>query len=327
MKHPVDTVSVGILKWGPKDVRFFTDGWGDDELLHPPDLERLPIAPLAVQWLTAEDRGDLVVTHGAFSSPVANLPHRAGQGSVLRIEPPDPTNRVVILMPAWNEHEPRVRVALAKRLASHGITSIILENAFFGSRHPDPTEGHPIRTVADFMVMGESAVTEARGILAWLRELGHDIGVAGYSMGGNTAALVSATLPFPVATAPLAAAYSPGPVFTEGVLWHGVSWDALGGVEQSENLSEVLGRVSVLNIAPRSHVANAVLVGARSDAYIPRHTTEDLAAHWPGSELRWESGGHATLVWYRKGRLTAAVVDAFNRMYPGSEPWLLPQGR
>ena len=319
MRHPIDLRSVGILKWGPRHVRFFTDGWGDDSLLQPPDLAGLPIQPLPITWLTAEDREDVVVTHGAFSSPVTHLPHRAGQGSVLRIEPKESTNRVVVLMPAWNEHEPHVRVALATRLANHGISSIILENAYFGSRHPDPTEGHPIRTVADFMVMGESAVTEARGILAWLVGLGHDAGVSGYSMGGNTAALVSATLPFPLATAPLAAAYSPGPVFLEGVLRHGVSWEALGGIDRAEELREVLGRVSVLNVPPPDHVSEAILVGASSDAYIPRHTTEDLATHWPGSELRWEPGGHATLVWYRKSRLAQAVLDAFDRMHPSSK--------
>ncbi|MGI9528718.1 MAG: hypothetical protein ACR2NG_03330, partial [Acidimicrobiia bacterium] len=109
MRHPIDMLSVGILKWGPHEVRFFTDGWGDDHLLHPPDLAELPVAPLPIQWLTAEDRGNLIVSHGAFTSPVTQLPHRAGQGSVLRIEPRDPTNRVVVLMPAWNEHEPHVR--------------------------------------------------------------------------------------------------------------------------------------------------------------------------------------------------------------------------
>ena len=48
MKHPVDTVSVGILKWGPKDVRFFTDGWGDDDGALEPFRGSLrgPLGPL-----------------------------------------------------------------------------------------------------------------------------------------------------------------------------------------------------------------------------------------------------------------------------------------
>ncbi len=74
-------------------------------------------------------------------------------------------------------------------------------------------------------------------------------------------------------------------------------------------------RVSVLNIPARDHTANAIIVGARTDAYIPREATQDLADHWPGSELRWEPGGHATLVWYRKDRLARAVLDALDRTY------------
>jgi hypothetical protein len=308
-------MSVGVLKFAPNDVRFFTEGWGDESLLHPPDLADLPVEELPIQWLTSEDRHSVVVTHGAFTSPVSHLPHRAGQGSVLLVEPAQETSRMVLLMPAWNEHEPHVRLALAERLAERSISSLILENAYFGSRHPDPTEGHPIRSVADFMVMGGSAVTEARGILTWLREQGTDVGVAGYSMGGNTAAAVAASLPYPVAVAPLAASHSPSPVFLDGVLRHGISWDALGGEDQAERLREVLGRVSVLRIPARDHVGDAVIVGARSDAYIPRSATQDLADHWPGSEMRWLPGGHATLVWFRKDLLAQAVADSFDRSY------------
>lgn len=315
MKHPIDMLATGILKYGPDDVRFFTDGWGEESFLHPPDLAQLPLDSLPIEWLTTEDRGAVIVTHGAFSSPVPVLPHRAGQGSVLLVEPRHQTERIVVLMPAWNEHEPRVRVALAERLATHNISSVILENAYFGSRHPDPTEGHPIRTVADFMMMGESAVVEARGILTWLRNQGRDVGVAGYSMGGNTAAIVAASLPYSLAAAPMAASHSPSPVFLDGVLWHGVSWDALGGQDEADRLREVLGRVSVLRIPALPHTSTAVIVGARSDAYIPQSAVQDLANHWPGSELRWLPGGHATLVWFRKDQLARAVIDSFDRAY------------
>ena len=318
MRHPVDLSVVAILKAGPRDVRFFTDGWGDEDLLHP-DLSRLDSAPLPIHWLTRERRDDIVVTHGAFASPASHLPDRASRGSVLLVEPEVETDRIVVLMPAWNEHEPHVRVALARRLAARGVSSVILENAYFGSRHPDPAEGHPIRTVADFMVMGESACVEATGILAWLVGTGRQIGVAGYSMGGNTAAIVAASVPFPVAAAPLAASHSPSPVFLDGVLRHGISWDALGGIGEADRLRDVLLRVSVLDIPARPHVQQAVIVGARSDAYIPQSAVADLADHWPGAELRWEPGGHATLVWLRKDRLADAVVDSFDRMYGPSE--------
>ncbi len=305
--------SAAVLRLGPADIRFFIDGWGPEEFLTPIDIAGTPPSAIDITWLTSAVDGDLRVTHGTFTSPFEGLPARARLGSAVSVMPRKEPRRIVVLMPAWNEHEPRVRTALARRLAASGIGSIILENAYFGSRHPDPHGGHPIRTVADFMLMGGSVCVEARGIIAALAADGHAVGVAGYSMGANTAAIVAATMPFAVATAALAASHSPAPVFLDGVLRHGIAWDALGGRAQADRLRGVLSRVSVLDIPPAPHTAHAVVVGARSDAYIPSEATAALADHWEGSELRWEPGGHATLVWLRKDRLAKAVVDAFDR--------------
>ncbi len=313
MRHPIDLGSAAVLRFGPKDIRFFTDGWGPPELHEPIDIMEIPADPLPVTWLSEKADEHTMTRHGTFTSPVELLPSRARTGSVITIAPRAGAKRSVVLMPAWNEHDPRVRVAIARILARRGIESMILESAYFGSRHPDPHSGHSIRTVADFMVMGASACIEARGLLATVRDSGKAACVSGYSMGGNTAALVAATVPFPVASAPLAASHSPAPVFLDGVIRHGIAWDALGGPEQADRLRSVLGRVSVLHLEPADHVRHAVIVGARSDGYIPASATRDLAAHWPGSTLRWEPGGHATLVWLRKERLANAVVEAFER--------------
>lgn len=296
-------------------MRFFTDGWGDEDLLHPPEIRVTPTDPLEVHWLADTGDEDLILRHGSFTSSAPGLPMRAIQGSVLSVAPHRAPDRWVVLMPAWNEHEPTVRLALARILAQRGVGSMLLENAYFGSRHPHPLEEpdvHPIRTVADFMVMGVSAVIEGRGLAAMLRAEGHTVGVAGYSMGGNTAALVAATTDFPVAAAPLAASYSPSPVFLDGILRHGISWGALGGHAEEDRLREVLLRASVLLVEPREHHRSAVVVGARSDAYIPRAATEGLADHW-SSDVRWLPGGHATLVWNRKDLLADCVVAAFDR--------------
>lgn len=314
MKHPVDRLSGLALRHGPGRLKFFSEGWGDHSYIIPTDIAGVAPQPLPVNWLSTTTTGSGTVSHGAFTSPFEGLPHRSGHGSILSIEPVVEARRVVLLMPAWNEHEPRVRVALAKRLASRGIRSLILENPYYGTRHPDPAEPQPIRTVNDFMTMGGAAVAEARGILAWLKEQGWDAGIAGYSMGGNTAALTSASVPFPVATAALAASHSPGPVFLDGVLSSGIAWDALGGPVQEQALRDTLNAVSVLHIDPEPHTASAVVVGARSDAYVPATATEALARHWVDSELRILPGGHATLVWFHKNALADAIVDSFDRL-------------
>lgn len=315
MIHLVDRAAGVAVAKGPSRLRFFSEGWGDPEFLGPPDLSPGPANPVIVTWLSDRrtDRGH-IVKHGTYTPHASTLPMRSQAGSILSIEPEVPGHRTVVLMAAWNEHDPKVRVALAHLLAESGIRSLIPENPYYGTRQPDPSVDQPIRTVSDFMQMGIAAVTEARGLLTGLNEAGGQIGVSGYSMGGNVAAIISATVDFPVATAPLAASHAPGPVFLDGILRGGIAWDALGGEGQAPRLREILTSVSVLRVPPPPHARSAVIVAGRSDGYIPLTATQALASHWQGSDLRILKGGHATLVWYRKPALVDAIEASFDRL-------------
>ena len=315
MIHPVDRAAGFAVARGPNRLKFFSKGWGDAALLDPPDLDPAPAIPITPTWLSDRrtEHGH-VVRHGTYTTDNPDLPPRSRIGSLQSIEPMTARRRTVLLMAAWNEHDPRVRVALAHRLATRGIRSVIPENPYYGSRHPNPLVDQPIQTVSDFMRMGIAAVSEARGLLAGLRDGDTALGVSGYSMGGNVSAIISATTDFPVATAPLAASHSPGPVFLDGVLRSGIAWEALGGESQADRLREVLGSVSVLRIPPKDHTRHAVIVAGRTDGYIPLSATNALAEHWPGSELRVHRGGHATLVWYRKAALVDAIAASFDRL-------------
>jgi hypothetical protein len=133
-------------------------------------------------------------------------------------------------------------------------------------------------------------------------------------MGGNIGALVGATAGFPVAMAPLAASYSPGPVFLDGVISNGIEWDKLGGESQRQRLRETLTSASVLRVPPPRWAKSAVLVAARSDGFIPATAVEALHDHWTGSELRWRRGGHATLLWRQRRALADAIADSFERV-------------
>ena len=70
----------------------------------------------------------------------------------------------------------------------------------------------------------------------------------------------------------------------------------------------------MLDYDPLPHHASAIVVGARTDAYIPPEATQALANHWPGADLRWLPGGHATLIWYRKAQLAAIIAESFDRL-------------
>ena len=315
--HPIDYGSGLVFRFGPDRLRVFRDGWGDGDTLR--QLRRLarrpPRAqPLDLRWGSERREGGLVVQEAAYPSPVRDLPPGCGTGHLRLVLPRDGSDRLCLLMAAWNDHTFDTRHGLATDLARLGIGSVLLENPFYGKRRPTGRPDPPIRTVVDFLMMGYAAVLEGRAALVSLqRDDGYRLGVSGYSMGGNIAALISASTPFPVATAPLAASHSPAPVFTEGVLRYSVDWAALAG-ESRGLLAGVLGDASVLHLDPPTHTRTAVLVAASGDGYIPRRATEALHRHWPGSELRWQRAGHATLLWRHRPVLARAIRDSFARL-------------
>ena len=312
MIHPIDRLGGTIVSRGPDRLRFFTDGWGDQSAIDAAGMPAGEPSPIAIEWISDGTHDGISISVGIFESPVATLPDHARHGAVTRLLPGDGTDRIVVLMAAWNEHDSRARFGIARRLAQRGIGSLVLENPYYGIRRPTDHDGQPIRTVADFFQMGIGAVTEGRGLLATVQQEGFTPGVAGYSMGGNIAALISSTMPFPVATAPLAASYSPAPVYLEGALRGGIDWAALGGESSAEpRLRETLLRASVLDRPAPQHARHAIMVSARSDGYVPPAATQALHTQWPGSELRWIGGGHATLLWMHKGALASAIEDSF----------------
>ena len=316
MRHPIDLAGGLIVARGPRSLRFFQDGWGDPSVLANLSLPSETPVPVELVVSDVRERDGLRRTTATFRSPHAeHLGDRSGPGVVHRIEPAGDCDRIVVLMAAWNEHDPKARSSIAEILARrHGIGSWILVNPFYGTRRRG--SGQPIATVSDFFVMGAAAVAEGRALLATIAAAGRRAGVSGYSMGGNVSALVGATTPFPVAVAPLAASYSPAPVYLDGVLRGGIAWEALGGGSSAAGrLRDLMLEASVLRFEPEPHTAAAVMVAARSDGYVPVEATRTLHRHWPGSVLRVVPGGHATLVWFRKKLLAEAIAEAFRRTF------------
>ncbi|NND02373.1 MAG: alpha/beta hydrolase family protein, partial [Acidimicrobiia bacterium] len=290
--HPIDRAAALLFRFGPSSLNVFTDGWGNDEQRATLDtsVDLQPPASLAIDWDADRESEGLTFRDGSFASPASHLPTNSATAYIRMIKPAVTDGRLVLMMAAWNEHGYGTRTALARLLAQNGMTSVILENPFYGLRRTGT--GQPIRTVADFGVMGRAAVEEGLALLAHFAD-DYRVGVTGYSMGGYIAALVGALAPSGTAIAALAASHSPGPVWTDGIIRHVVDWDALGGEEMAPRLGRELGRATVRAVEPLPHTSQAVIVGATGDGYIPRHAVEDLHAHWPGSELRWINAGHA----------------------------------
>jgi pimeloyl-ACP methyl ester carboxylesterase len=253
------------------------------------------------------------VTRGSFgSSATVELPLEVRAVPVELVEPSAGSDRVVVLMPAWNDHGFETRRVMASLLAERGIASVMFDIPFYGARRIVARPDQAIRTVAAFMQMGMGAIDEARSLLAELART-RQVGVSGYSMGGNVAALVSATVPFTVATSVHAASYSPGPVYLDGIMERAIDWQALGGESQRDELRRRLSAVSVLDAPPLPHHETATLVGGTRDGFVPPTATEALHQHWAGSTLEWIEAGHATLLKRHASDLADAVADSFDR--------------
>lgn len=312
--HFIDTAAGMALRFGPFRSRIFPDGWGDRltvEMLTEPDILTEPVAGADVVWGRKQEHRGRRVTRGQFSSPLGKLlPSAARAVTVEFTEPASGTGPIAILLPAWNDHDFDQRRRLGALLLDHGIGSIIFDIPLYGSRRLTSEREPAIRTVADFAIMGLGAVREARALAALFHR---PTGYVGFSMGGNLAALASATSESPVATATLAASHSPGPVYLDGVLSRAIAWDALGGRSESGSLREVLTGASVLRYPARPHHRSAVLVAAERDGFVPMSAAAQLADHW-GAELRRIPGGHATALWRHRRSLGDAMAASFERI-------------
>ncbi len=310
--HPIDRGAGLALRFLGDEGRVFRDGWGDTGLLSQLDITFVTApAELTIEWGRPREQAGLVVTDAVFPSPLTLLPEPARTAHLRLIEPIAGADHVCLLLPAWNDEGFRTRTRLARRLALSHIGSLLLEAAFYGTRRVDG-EGSPIRTVADMALLSRSIVDEARAVAVDLAGRGARVGVSGYSMGGSLAGVTAATLDIPLAVTLLAPAHSPRAVMFDGVLSRAVDWSALGAGAH-DRLSAVLDLGSVLRVPPSRPTERAVIVGAKGDGFVRPETTLAIHEHWPGSELLWVNGGHASLLWTRQDVLSRAIVRGFER--------------
>lgn len=308
----IDAIGARLAASPRVTERLFRDGWGDlppvrSLLADRPDIKRPPFEAKPIGR-----RNGWLVTDWRFTSSYDLLPDASATAYLRTIEPPG-AERVVLLMAAFNDHGYETRQSIGRHLLRRGMAVAVLENPYYGLRRPQ--QGQPMRTAADLLSMGVGAVWDGIEVATWLgSRRPWTVGVAGYSMGANTAALVSAVSPGPIACAALAASHSPGPVFTVGALGGAVDWDALGGDPARSELSAIFGEASVLRFAPAPHTGTAVILGIRNDGYVPTDATRALADHWPGAELWWADGGHASVLWNHKRQLAGLIERSFDRL-------------
>lgn len=313
-------------------LSFFRNGWG--EFKHHRWLEAVrgrslpPPQPLQLYAF----RKHAIGYEASFASPAAEfLPPESATGRVWIVEPPrnifspkpEPP-QVVVHLAATGDHGPYLRYALfARRLAKHGVTSVILENPFYGGRRPAHQPGAKLTTVAELADLGRATVEEACGLLAhWVHSEGSNkLCLSGISQGGLHAAMAVSLCPFPVHCVMSLAPASAAPVFTRDCLSTAVDWHALenstppsiirrGGSARAD-LERVLNMsATIMNfpeqISPRSR---HILFAADADCYVGRDSVQTWSEARPQLELRWLPGGHISAVALHSSQIQKAIMD------------------
>lgn len=282
-------------------------------------------APAALEWGPVRSVWGSQVRVGRFRSPAAGYLPAESHDALVELWAPDASvvraharPRTCVIFTSTAEEGPHRRRPFARFLAARGIAAVILENPYYGARRPRGQRGGLLRTVADQFAMNLATVEEACALLLAFRRQGHDVGVTGYSQGGVMAAFAAALCDFPVAAVPRGAPVAPAAVFTQHALSGSVHWEALarqaGSLDAAKRtLMDAFERVRVDLRPPPRAPGRAIIVGHRSDAFIPPSEVERLHRHWRGAELRWLDGGHVTGLALHHRTHWETVVEAFDR--------------
>lgn len=330
-------------------LAFFRHGWGEfkhQQWLQAVKDKTLP-SPQPLEFCNFKKHA--IGYEATFVSPTADyLPPESAMGRVWIVEPsfayaattrPSP---VVVHLAATGDHGPYIRYALfAKQLAKFGITSVILENAFYGKRRPAHQSGAKLGTVAQLADLGRATVEEACGILTyWMQRDGTTrLALSGVSQGGLHAAMAASLCPFPVHCIMSLAPASAAPVFTRDCLSTAVDWNALtksappssfaGDGFARTQLERVLeASATILNFPEsKAHTSRHILLAAENDCYVGRDAIETWIKARPQLELRWLPGGHITAVAFHSSRIREATLDALgvrhttNTVDDSNETW------
>ncbi|KAK7278848.1 hypothetical protein RJT34_23886 [Clitoria ternatea] len=331
---------------------FFSRGWGGtkldmlEKMIHQlfPEVEGHAAAPhnwppamVRPIWRTVWETGNACLREGVFRTPcddplLSALPPESHNARVAFLLPKSlPPHRMacVLHLAGTGDHTFERRLRLGGPLLKENIATMVLESPFYGQRRPVLQRGAKLLCVSDLLLLGRATIEEARSLLHWLdSEAGFGkMGVCGLSMGGVHAAMVGSLHPTPVATLPFLSPHSAVVAFCEGIMKHGTAWEALRGdlathkaamtlEEVRERLRNVLSLTDVTRF-PIPKIPNAViLVAATDDGYIPKHSVLELQKAWPGSEVRWVTGGHVSSFLLHNDEFRRAIVDGLNRL-----PW------
>ncbi|XP_008787285.2 protein ABHD18-like [Phoenix dactylifera] len=342
--YVLDHIYATFLHRTKLSTPFFSRGWGGSklDLLERMAKQLFPQAaaqswpPNLVQpiWKTVWETKDACLREGIFRTPcdeelINALPPESHNARVAFLAPkfvPPQKMACVVHLAGTGDHTFERRLRLGGPLLKQNIATMVLESPFYGHRRPRLQCGAKLLCVSDLLLLGRATIDESRSLLHWLEvEAGFGkTGICGLSMGGVHAAMVGSLHPTPIATLPFLAPHSAVVAFCEGVFKYATAWEALREdaaqktgmtLEQvRERLRSVLSLTDVTRFPIPKNPQAVIFVAATDDGYIPKHSVLELQRAWPGSEVRWVTGGHVSSFLLHNDAFRKAIVDALNML-------------
>ena len=204
--------------------------------------EYIQTPPSVIQITKEEHQDDVTTLTGQFPTPTLQhldpevVPPEVRTAHFQAVLPraalsrADPVRPLVLQFAGTGDHfywRRRGLMALPM-VKERGISSILIENPYYGLRRPRKQLRSSLFHVSDLFVMGAALIMEAQVLLGWARAQGcAPLVCHGISMGGHMAGLAAAACPEPVGLVPCLAATSGSVTFCEGVMSGAINWRQL----------------------------------------------------------------------------------------------------
>ena len=269
-------------------------------------------------------------TFATSATEISNLlPRESLQARALFVSPVEAYQAdrpTVVLLPGTGEHGyDRRASSIAFPLAVRaGISSVILESPFYGSRRPPNQPGSKLRTVSDLAVLGRTTIEETTSILRYLSERRSlkNLAVAGVSMGGLHSAMTASLFQAPVGVVSWLGPPSAVPVFTEGLLARFCEWNQLqtqvGKTECARKMMKQFLALSNLDNFPKpKDPTRGIFVIAENDLYVPKeHSIRSWHAlqkeKWHGAQVAVIPGGHVSATLFGAENFRRCIEKVLN---------------
>lgn len=139
------------------------------------------------------------------------------------------------------------------------------------------------------------AATDARALMAWLREQGYEkVGVTGISLGGAITMLLACLEPLPDCVIPIIAHLQlEAAVEAAPILWRMKHDLEKWGID-AEQRRDLFARLGLSSYQPKLAPERQLWVQAREDVYIDAALAEEQWLAWNQPTILWIDGGHMT---------------------------------